>query len=125
MRIRKMKFCDYGIDEEEKNVLMELAKREENAVFIRKAVMESNPGLSEMLFISLTTGIGYDAMGHSRYIPIKRDDFYAYRRRALYIFKLLLKRQDNRTGPCCFAAISQQCGKSGLPLNGSERWGIV
>lgn len=107
MRIRKMKFCDYGIDEEEKNVLMELAKREENAVFIRNAVMESNPGLSEMLFISLTTGIGYDAMRHSRYIPIKRDDFYAYRRRALYIFKLLLKDQGNRMGTNCFAAISQ------------------
>ena len=43
MRIRKMKFCDYGIDEEEKNVLMELAKREENAVFIRNAYMTCPP----------------------------------------------------------------------------------
>ena len=34
MRIRKMKFCDYGIVVEVINVLMELAKREENAVFI-------------------------------------------------------------------------------------------
>ena len=90
MRTRKMKLLNYGINEEEKSRLMELARLEKNAALIRVSAEESHQGLAEVLFISLTTGKGHREI----YIPAEEDDFYAYRRRALYIFKLLLKGRD-------------------------------
>ena len=78
---------------------MELAKQEENAALVKVSAEESNQGLSDVLFISLTTGKGYRQVDREAYIPAQEDDFYAYRRRALYIFKLLLKgREAERTG---------------------------
>ena len=56
MRTRKMKLLNYGINEEEKSRLMELARLEKNAALIRVSAEESHQGLAEVLFISLTTG---------------------------------------------------------------------
>ena len=94
MRTRKMKLLNYGINEEEKSRLLELARLEKNAALIRVSAEESHQGLAEGLFISLTTGKGYRQIHREIYIPAEEDDFYAYRRRALYIFKLLLKGRD-------------------------------
>ena len=98
MRTRDMKLLHYGISEAEKDRLMELAKQEENAALVKVSAEESNQGLSDVMFISLTTGKGYRQVDREAYIPAQEDDFYAYRRRALYIFKLLLKgREAERT----------------------------
>ena len=98
MRIRDMKLLHYGISEAEKDRLMELAKHEENAALVKVSVEESNQGLSDVLFISLTTGKGYRRIDKETGVFAKEDDFYAYKRRALYIFKLLLKgREAERT----------------------------
>lgn len=95
MSTRSLKLLDYGITKEEADRLIELAGDPDNAALVKLAVEESNPGLSDALFTSLTTGYGYRGMmKKGRYIPIKEDDFYAYRRRALYIFKLLLKGRE-------------------------------
>ena len=94
MLTRELKLLHYGISTEEKNKLMELAKLEENAPLVRLSTEESNPGLSDVLFQSLTTGKGYCTLDKQNYICAKKDDFYAYRRRALYIFKLLLKGRE-------------------------------
>lgn len=95
MRTRSLKLLDYGITKEEADRLIELAGDPDNAALVKLAVDESNPGLSDALFTSLTMGIGYRRMmRQGRYIPGKEDDFYAYRRRALYIFKLLLKGRE-------------------------------
>lgn len=85
MRTRKMKLLNYGINEEEKSRLMELARLEKNAALIRVSAEESHQGLAEVLFISLTTGKGYRQIHREIYIPAEEDDFYAYRRRA-FIF---------------------------------------
>lgn len=98
MRTREKNYKDYGISEEEKDRLMELARQEENAALVRVSTEESNQGLSDVLFISLTTGKGYGGIEKKTYIPAKEDDFYAYRRRALYIFKLLLKGREAEKG---------------------------
>lgn len=98
MRTREKNYKDYGISEEEKDRLMELARQEENAALVRVSTEESNQGLSDVLFISLTTGKGYGGIEKKTYIPAKEDDFYAYRRRALYIFKLLLKSREAEKG---------------------------
>lgn len=98
MRTRETKLIHYGIDKEEVVRLRTLALQEENAALVKVAAEESNPDLSDFLFISLTTGKGYRQVDRETYIPAQEDDFYAYRRRALYIFKLLLKgREAERT----------------------------
>ena len=94
MRTRDMKLLHYGINAAEKDRLMEFAKREENAALVKVSAEESNQGLSDVLFISLTTGKGYRQVDREACIPVQEDDFYAYRRRALYIFKLLLKGRE-------------------------------
>lgn len=94
MLTRQLNLLHYGISTEEKNKLMELAKLKENAPLVRVSVEESNQGLSDVLFQSLTTGKGYYRLDKEDYIYAKKDDFYAYRRRALYIFKLLLKGRE-------------------------------
>ena len=94
MLTRELNLFHYGISTEEKNKLMELAKLKENAPLLRVSVEESNQGLSDVLFQSLTTGKGYYRLDKENYIYAKKDDFYAYRRRALYIFKLLLKGRE-------------------------------
>lgn len=98
MLTRQLNLLHYGISTDEKNKLMKLAKLEENAPLVRLSAEESNQGLSDVLFQSLTTGKGYYQLDKQSYIFAKKDDFYAYRRRALYIFKLLLKgREAERT----------------------------
>ena len=99
MSTRSLKLLDYGITKEEADRLIELAGDPDNAALVRLSAEESNPGVADALFTSLTTGEGYrKMMKQGGYIPIKEDDFYAYRRRALYIFKLLLKgREAERT----------------------------
>ena len=94
MLMGQLNLLHYGISTEEKNKLMELAKLKENAPLLRVSVEESNQGLSDVLFQSLTTGKGYCRLDKENYICAKKDDFYAYRRRALYIFKLLLKGRE-------------------------------
>ena len=98
MRTRDMKLLHYGISETEKDRLMELAKQEENAFLVKISAEESNPGLADILFTSLTTGKSYRQCDRETYIPAQEKDFYAYRRRVLYIFKLLLRgREAERT----------------------------
>ena len=95
MSTRSLKLLDYVITKGEADRLIELAGDPDNAALVRLSAEESNPGLSDALFTSLTTGYGYRGMmKKGRYIPIKEDDFYAYRGRALYIFKLLLKGRE-------------------------------
>ena len=94
MLTRELNLFHYGISTEEKNKLMELAKLEENAPLVRLSAGESNPGLSDVLFQSLTTGATYYQLEKKTYIFATKNDFYGYRRRALYIFKLLLKGRE-------------------------------
>lgn len=91
MRTRDKSLSDYGIDCSRAAELMELARREENKGLICKAADLSNPGLSTFIIESLTQKRGYDRIYIKSYIPAKRDDFYAYRRKALALFSLLLE----------------------------------
>lgn len=75
MRIRNLKLLDYGITKKEADRLIDLAGDPDNAALVRLAVEESNPGLSDALFTSLTTGYGYRGMmKKGRYIPTKEDE---------------------------------------------------
>nr|WP_289707385.1 hypothetical protein [Enterocloster clostridioformis] len=91
MRTRDKSLSDYGIDCSRAAELMELARLEENKGLICKAADLSNPGLSTFIIESLTQKKGYDRIYIKSHIPAKRDDFYAYRRKTLALFSLLLE----------------------------------
>lgn len=91
MRTRDKSLSDYGIDCSRMAELMELARLEENKGLICKAAELSNPGLSTFIIESLTQKRGYDRIYIKSYIPAKCDDFYAYRRKTLALFSLLLE----------------------------------
>ncbi len=91
MRTRDKSLSDYGIDCSRAAELVELARLEENKGLICNAADLSNPGLSTFIIESLTQKRGYDRIYIKSHIPAKRDDFYAYRRKALALFSLLLE----------------------------------
>ena len=91
MRTRDKSLSDYGIVCSRTAELMELARLEENKGLICKEAELSNPGLSTFIIESLTQKRGYDRIYIKSYIPAKRDDFYAYRRKTLALFSLLLE----------------------------------
>lgn len=91
MRTRDKSLSDYGIDCSRAAELVELARLEENKGLICKAADLSNAGLSTFIIESLTQKKGYDRIYIKSHIPAKRDDFYAYRRKTLALFSLLLE----------------------------------
>ena len=107
MRQRDMMFADWGISEQRRRKLMQEARREENLELLKIATWLSNDGLAPFLDVSLTSpalGKGQAELSSKGfrnayigdrwnriYPPCKADDFYAYRRRALFIFDKILR----------------------------------
>lgn len=59
-------------------------------VLILHAAEDANPSIANELFYSLVNGLSYDRMMKCKYIPLKRDDFYAYQRKCLATFRNFL-----------------------------------
>ena len=107
MRTREMMYADWRISDRRRRELMRAAREESNLELLRVALDVSNKSLAPFLEVSLRspaagegpteiaskgfkkTWIG-DWMNRS-YPLCKADDFYAYRRLALFIFGKLLK----------------------------------
>ena len=94
MRTREMKLKHYGITFEENKWALEQAKLKENEKLVRLAAEQSNPDIADGIIRSLVTGESYDKMNKVKDMHINRDDFYAYRRQATYIFWILLKGRE-------------------------------
>lgn len=110
MRTREMLYKDWGISEQRRRELMRAAREEANLELLRIALKMSNEALAPFLEVSLRspaagegptevaskgfkkTWIG-DWMNRS-YPLCKADDFYAYRRLALFIFDKLLRLEE-------------------------------
>lgn len=90
MRTREKQFRHYGICQERVQELLILAKTKEKRELLQKAAESSCAWLSEYLIHSLSSGIGYEKMYKQTYIPATKVDFYAYRRKTLAVFHILL-----------------------------------
>lgn len=107
MRTREMLYKDWGISEQRRRGLMRAAREKTNLELLRIALKMSNEALAPFLEVSLRSpaaGEGPAEMASkgfkktwigewkNRSYPLcKADDFYAYRRLALFIFDKLLK----------------------------------
>ena len=94
MRTREMKLKHYGITFEENKWALEQAKLKENEKLVRLAAEQSNLDIADEIAHSLMFGESYDKMNKAKDMYINRDDFYAYRRQATYIFWILLNGRE-------------------------------
>ena len=89
MRNREMSLQDHGVfpgDEEKLKKRCHCLSIEER-LRLFQCVISAAPGLEMPVYESLTTGVGYRTIAHRGYsIPVKEDDFYAYKRKALAEF---------------------------------------
>ena len=112
MRTREMLYKDWGISEQRRRELMRAAREKTNLELLRIAIKMSNEALAPFLEVSLRSpaaGKGVAEIAsrgfkktwiggwQSRSYPLcKADDFYAYRRKALFIFDKLLRLEQVR-----------------------------
>lgn len=95
MRTREAFYADYGFDQQRVEELLTLGKKEENWILVCWSAVAVNPHLAKYISESIIANKGYDKIHKESflqfYIPVKRDDFYGYRRKALAVFDKLLR----------------------------------
>lgn len=94
MRTRYMTLSDHGVYPEDEKGLLERcrnATKEERHELFHACIAAVPPGVEYYIYESLTTGKSYDVISKTDYIPMKSDDFYAYRRKAMYGFYEFLR----------------------------------
>lgn len=97
MRTRCASYNDYGITDGECKDLLELCRNADSKkeLLLLQATQESNDIFASILFYSLRNDVSFQrmemAMGKQ---PIEPIDFYAYRRKALYLFKEKLMENE-------------------------------
>ena len=92
MRTRDRGYEDYGIRDGEERRLMDEARQLGHRKELRDAAYQANPGIAEDIIYSIINGLSFDRLSQIRDIPAKKDDFYAYRRKTLAIFRDKLER---------------------------------
>lgn len=93
MKTRHMGYMHYGISTERSEELQELAKLKKNRELVQIAAEQSRPELAKYIVESLVDGISYERLYRKYWLPYTADDFYGYKRRAVFIFDMLLKLQ--------------------------------
>ena len=79
---------DFGISIEQ---YKSICKRIQNGEIkehdsLNAAAVEANPSIAEYLVKSIEESLSYEKMSAGNYIPINKNDFYAYRRKCISIF---------------------------------------
>ena len=80
---------DYGVSPEDQEKLKSYCKNMgvDDRLRLFQCAISTAPGLELAIYESIVTGTGYRTMiSAGRDIPVKEDDFYAYRRKTLAEF---------------------------------------
>ena len=95
MKTRCKSYDDYGFEPGEEKQLKEACRKKDfkTLTMLTVASYKSNPGIAIELIYSLVNGLSYDKLESINYIPVSKVDFYAYRRKCLYYFKLMSEKQ--------------------------------
>lgn len=97
MRTRYKGYKDYGFDEggeqKESKRIMEYCRAP--GFVYRRELLESaeraNEALADDIFYSIMKGLSYDSIVVNSDIPYSKADFYAYRRKCLFLFRDMLR----------------------------------
>nr|DAZ47321.1 MAG TPA: hypothetical protein [Caudoviricetes sp.] len=96
VKTRNMSYEDHGVfpgDEKELLIRCRKADREERHNLLHACIDAAPEGLEFFVYQSLASGKSYDNISRTDYIPAKKDDFYAYRRKAMGTFYNLLRME--------------------------------
>ena len=80
MRTRQKSLVDFGVYPEDINRLKDIC------------ISSCPPGIELLVYESIVTNKSYDRIMKTKYIPAKRDDFYAYKRKAMAMFYDTLRK---------------------------------
>lgn len=94
MRTREMSYADYGIKEADLPRLFALCRDRKYRKELREAADQANPAIADDLIYHILYGISFDRLNALRDIPMKKDDFYAYKRKMVAIFRDLVKNRN-------------------------------
>ena len=94
MRTREMTLRDHGMWPEDEEKIYKYCRKlsQEEALELFQCCISSAYGIEVAVYDSMTTGAGYKTqINRGRYIPVKADDFYAYRRKTAEQFYRFLR----------------------------------
>lgn len=94
MRTRQKSLVDFGVYPEDVGKLKDICQRptlEQRHSILHCCIDSCPPGLELLVYESIVFNRSYDFIGKREYIPAKRDDFYAYRRKAMSKFYNILR----------------------------------
>lgn len=81
-----MKYADYGLDKNTVKVLMQLCRDMRWYHLLSEAAHEVYPMIATELTNSLHLGWSWETLDTKKYVPICKNSFYGYRRKALWLF---------------------------------------
>lgn len=96
MLTRKKSLVDWGVRQEDVEILKDICR---NATADRKkdilnCCRNACPkGIENFVYESITLNRSYDKIMKNKYIPIKKDDFYAYKRKSMAMFYGMIKKE--------------------------------
>lgn len=99
MNVRKAKLKDYGIVPERAAELKILIKDKQYYSLLVEAANKANSYLSPYLVKSFSENIGYRQIFYYSdllILPCAENDFYAYKRKALHEFDLLVRKVEKK-----------------------------
>jgi hypothetical protein len=99
MVTRKKSYSDYGFADraEAKELILHCRKLDrEELELLKEAAERANPGLADVLVESLVHGQSYAKLIRTERIPICEKDFYAYRRKALGVFREFIEEKRGK-----------------------------
>lgn len=95
MRTRRKSLVDFGVYPEDINRLRDIcqkATQEQRHDILHCCISSCPPGIELLVYESIVTNKSYDRIMKTKYIPAKRDDFYAYKRKAMAMFYDTLRK---------------------------------
>lgn len=99
MGIRDKNYKDYGLSDREVKILFQMCRDIKWRPLLQKAANKSNSGIAKQIADSLHFGWSYRTIDCKNYIPVSVVDFYAYRRKALWLFSKEIKEVHNGVIP--------------------------
>lgn len=97
MLTRKKSLVDWGVRQEDVEILKDICRNAtaDQKKDILNCCMKACPnGIEKIVYESITMNQSYDKIMKKKYIPIKRDDFYAYKRKSMAMFYDMIKRRE-------------------------------
>ena len=92
MRVRQKGYLDYGFEAGEEKQLQEFCKQPDFAedFLLLECAKKSNPVIGGDLYFSLVRGLSWEQLDKRTWQKYGKADFYAYRRKALGLFRAAL-----------------------------------